>query len=378
MKSIRWTWVLAMAVAGLTAGAWAQETTGGAKEVRVTASGKAQILKGDKESAKKAALQDAERNAVEQVGAEVMSETVVENFELVKDKVVTQAHGFVKDLKVLEEGADGDVYRAKIECSVATDPLKDMATRVYQEMSKPRMMVLLQEAQMDKVAVSNIAENALLSFLSDKGFALVDMATAKEKIKRDELRQAAEGDAKAAAKLGLRTGAEVVLVGTASVGNPESVQGILYAAKSTVALRAIKTDNAAIYAAVNATDSGIDGVSDAAPKKAIEKATKKAGDQIFWKILKAWNDERMNGVDLELVVTNLNYSGVKKLKEGLEKTEGVTGVNQRSFDAPTGTFNVTFRGNADRLADVLTSGTVGGLKLDVVSVTPGQLTMKVK
>ena len=71
--------------------------------VTVTASGSASVASGNVDSARQAAIDDAKRAAVEQVGSEVISETVVENFELVKDVVVTRISGYVKSYELTED-----------------------------------------------------------------------------------------------------------------------------------------------------------------------------------------------------------------------------------------------------------------------------------
>ncbi len=95
----------------------------------------------------------------------------------------------------------------------------------------------------------------------EKGFNLVDKATAMENIKKDEIRKIAEGDKKAAAKIGLHAGAEAVVVGTATIGDVESIRGVLYGSKATVSIWALKVDNASLYALSTQSKSAAVGVS---------------------------------------------------------------------------------------------------------------------
>ena len=341
---------------------------------RVTAEGKASIIKDDVDSAKTAALDDARRKAVEQVGSEIVSETVVENFELVKDRVIARAKGYVHELKVLEEGRDGDQYKMKIEAAVSVQSLKEDATLIYKEMNKPRMMVLVTEAKGEEQFKSSTAENTIVEFLMEKGFSMVDQATAKENVKKDELRLAAEGNAAAAAKIGLQSGAEAIIVGTAQVSSPESIRDVLYASKATVSLRAVKTDNAQIYATATVTEHGVEGVPEAAGQKAAKVASLKAARETFWKILKAWNEEQLHGQKIELILAGVkNFATLKKLKGSLKKIRGIQEVIQRTFDAPTATLTVTFQGDSNRLAELLTSGPIEGLEFEVTAVVTGKI-----
>lgn len=66
-----------------------------------------------------AALKDAIRNAVRQVvGTVVAAETVIENDELIEDKVLTYSGGFVKECKEISSRASDGLVRTKIRATV--------------------------------------------------------------------------------------------------------------------------------------------------------------------------------------------------------------------------------------------------------------------
>lgn len=348
-------------------------------EIRsVKASGSAAILKGDVEGAKKTAIQDAKRNAVDQVGSQVISQTVVENFDLVKDKIITKLDGYVHNYKIVEEKQVGESYSVKIEAEISKSELIDDATLIYHDMDKPRVMVIVAEASGKEIIPSSHTENIVSEFFIEKGFKLIDQATAKANIKADELRKIAEGDEKAAVKAGLRSGAEVVIVGTASLGEVESVKGILYASKATVSLRALRTDNASLYAVSSKSESAADGIADAAKRKAVEATGKSTAKDIFWKVVKKWNDEKNMGAEVELVITDVTFSKLKKITESLKSAEGVSDVIQRSFDDPTAVFNLTFKGDTNRLAEILNDTKFEAARFEVLSVSSGKINLRVK
>ena len=344
----------------------------------VKASGSAMVVGGDIEKAKKEAIIDAKRNAVEQVGSQVIAKTVVENFDLVKDKIITKIDGYVHSYDILEEKPAEKSYQVKIEARVSKSALIDDAALVYNDMEKPRLMIIVPEVRGKEIFPTSQAENAISEFFVEKGFTLVDQATARENIKKDELRKIAEGDEKAAVKAGLRAGAEAVVIGTATMGDVESVKGILYASKSTVSIRALRTDNASLYAVSNKTESAADGVADAAQRKALETSSKSAARDIFWKIVKKWNDEKMMGADIEVMISGIGFSDLKKVLTGLKETNGVKEVIQRSFDAPTAVLSITYQGDAVRLAEVLSETKFKGFSVEVLSVSSGKINMKIK
>ena len=344
----------------------------------VKASGSAMVVGGDIEKAKKEAIFDAKRNAVEQVGSQVIAKTVVENFDLVKDKIITKIDGYVHSYEILEEKPAEKSYQVKIEARVSKSALIDDAALIYNDMEKPRLMIIVPEVRGKEIFPPSQAENAISEFFVEKGFTLVDQATARENIKKDELRKIAEGDEKAAVKAGLRAGAEAVVIGTATMGDVESVKGILYASKSTVSIRALRTDNASLYAVSNKTESAADGVADAAQRKALETSSKSAARDIFWKIVKKWNDEKMMGAEIEVMINGIGFSDLKKVLTGLKETNGVKEVIQRSFDAPTAVLSITYQGDAVRLAEVLSETKFKGFSVEVLSVSSGKINMKIK
>lgn len=350
-----------------------------ADEARIVkAEGRAKVVGGNVVQAEKDAINDAKRAAADQVGSEVISETIVENMELIKDKILTKLNSYVHHYKVLSKAQQGDEMVVSIEASVSTKQMKEDARMMYHDLGKPRVLVLVTEVNGSNAQLSSQAENVIAEILKEKEFELVDGATAKENIKKDEARAAAEGDAKAAAKIGLRSGAEVMIIGTAEVSKPEPVHNILYAAKSNLQIRAIRSDNGRILAVANVSENGVEGIPDAAPKKAVNMAAKKAAHELFSKVIKEWNSEILNGQVTEITLTGMDFGKLKKIKEALSKLKGVKTVSQRSFDAPSAVLDVTYLGDSEKLADMLSSTALNGLNVDVRTVGGGKIGAAIK
>jgi len=358
---------------GLSLLALAQEK----EMVTVPAMGQAAIVSGNVSGAKKSALEDAKRAAVEQVGSEVVSETVVENFELVKDVIVTRLAGYVKSFKTTAESCTADSCSISIEAQVSAGQIKDDAALIYKEMDKPRVMVLIPETSPSgEVEIkSSVAENTVMEYFKSKGFELVDRSQALANIEADKLRAAASGDTKTATMLGSRAGAEVIVVGTANTGAPESIRGILYASTPTISVRGLNTANAAVYATATEVGKGQGGTPDQAQKTALQDTSAKIGKDIFGKIVQAWNHEKLNGTPIEVVVSGVNsFTSLNQLKKNLTGVEGVKEVVQREFAAPSATLTVYFLGDANRLAELMDLKKLG----EVTGVTPGKITFKMK
>jgi len=345
---------------------------------KVRATGSAAIVKGDVEDARKEAINDAKRNAVDKVGSEVISKTIVENFELVKDQIITKLDGYVHGYDIVEEKKSGKNYVVKILAEVSKKALVDDATLIYHDMDKPRLMIIIPEIRGKEIYPTSQAENVVSEYFVEKGFTLIDQATAKVNLKKDELRRIAEGDERAAAKIALRAGAEAIVVGSAAIGDVEKVKGVLYASKATVSMRALRSDNASLYAVSTKSKSAADGVSDAAQRKALEKTSRAVSKDIFWKIVKKWNSEKLMGSDIEMLLSGVSFSKLSKVKKGFKGIKGVTDVIQRSFDSPAAVISVTYKGDAMRLAEIIDESDFKGFKAEILSVTPGKMSLKIK
>ena len=92
----------------------------------VTVTGTSEITGGNEEGAKKLAVRDALRNAVEMgVGVVIQSKTDVKDFEVIKDEIKSNAEGFVKEYDILKEGAKGGRYSVTMRAKVMTERISE-------------------------------------------------------------------------------------------------------------------------------------------------------------------------------------------------------------------------------------------------------------
>jgi len=92
------------------------------------------------------AIEDALRRAVEQgVGTFVNAGTLAENYELIADKVLTNAAGYVRTYEIIEEKREEDLLRVVIRAEVALGPLRTDLIAINllkQRLGYPRVMVM--------------------------------------------------------------------------------------------------------------------------------------------------------------------------------------------------------------------------------------------
>ena len=115
--------------------------TSAAREIEIQeAVGSARMYSGEEKKARDEALRDAMKKAVEQgVGTVLASETEVENFQVVSDRILKKSKGTIKSYRILREGAvdNGINYEVVISAVVDDDLLNQSmeSFRLMQQMT---------------------------------------------------------------------------------------------------------------------------------------------------------------------------------------------------------------------------------------------------
>ena len=93
---------------------------------KVRAVGMATIYDNAIDIARDKALENAQRNAVEEkVGVMITSVTEVENFQVKMDQILSESKGFINSYEIISEGKAGNNYEVRIEADVGTGRLRD-------------------------------------------------------------------------------------------------------------------------------------------------------------------------------------------------------------------------------------------------------------
>jgi len=316
---------------------------------------------GDAGIARDHALKDALRKAVEQgVGTFVNSETKVRNFQLLSDKVYSQASGYVSSYRVIAEGPDAGLYRVTIQARVKLDKIEDDLAGIgilLEEQGRPRIMVVVKEVPKDDILAvtdgmleTEMMETMIVDAFQSKGFPVVDAATVRQNLQKDQLRKILEGDNQTAILLGLRTGAEVVVAGTVQRSSERRQAPYTNAVtdffKVRLAARAVNTASAEVLGATALTQE-VPFSEDAVRKQVADSA----GADLIAKILKGWKrHESITQVHCE----NADYAKVQKLKaEILEKVRGVKSVVQRDLSGASALLEIVSETSSQEVLDDL-------------------------
>lgn len=309
------------------------------RPVRVVGMGA--IIDNNTADARKIALRDAQRNAVEQIlGTFVRSETKIENYQLLEDKIFSRAEGFIESFTVEEEGVEGTSYRVVIRAMIKVETLKDELRAIgimLEEMGFPRIMLIVdetvkkngEETVVDHPTLSAEIENRLLK----KGFILVakDYSDQLRRQERELMAEVIASDQKAA-EMALSYGAEVVVVGTNTI-DYFGVQNLFHQSDATASIRAIIASTAQVVANVQEQKRG---GSDRAENSYIE-ASKKVGsvivDNIIERIIQNWRQVEQRGTHFVVKlygITSYRRQGMAFIRL-LKEISDVSNVQQRAY-----------------------------------------------
>lgn len=357
---------------------------------RVESEGLASIKEGDVAAARDKAIEDALRRAVEQtVGTIIESETVVQNYELLSDRIYTKSDGYVAGYKILEENQQEKLYRVKALVDIGMDKLKDDLSAIgllIRRMKKPRVMVMITDENIQGqsifdryVASISQSEGIIIRKLREKGFMVVDAAQVKQNLNRDEAVRAFSGDNQAASLLGNQAGAEVIIVGQAiaapggRVGNSN-----LISHHATITARAIKTGSSEVIAQADEEGAAVHVTPLIGAQNAIKQSAEKLADSIIEQILEKWASEATSLRSISLLVVDIQQEQLTKLKIALENNvRGVARIYIRSFNADAAQLEIEFKGDGEDLATELKNLSFNGCSIELIAFTQDKVEIKI-
>ena len=368
-----------------------------AAPVNTTVEGVGVIIDDNTAQARDQAIQDALRLAVEQAaGTMVSSETLVQNYEVLRDQVYSQSQGYIRHYEVTNEATEGNLYRVTIQASVAMGNLKnDLAALglLMARKSMPRVMIMVAEQNIGRhyysywwglhasTADLTVTENVLTQKLASKGFHIVDHAVASKtlSIKAPYKIESLNNDA--IQSIGNLYDAEVVVYGKALAKLAGSVLGSsMKSAQADISLRAVSTDTGQVIASATQHAAAVHPNEVSAGAEALKQATEAISDQLLDQIVERWSQDVSSGSLIRLELSGIpSYGHLLKFKETLQKRiRGVKGVYQRDFDAGQATLDVNVPASSQQLADELVRIDYGGFRVDITSLTQNTIGLAIK
>lgn len=371
-----------------------------AQSQAVTAEGIAGLQGGDQGIARDNALRDAQRKAVEQaVGTMVASETLVENFQVLRDSIYSKSQGYIQKYDIVKEGAQKDLYSVTISAVVATGNLKnDLGALglLIARVGKPRTLFMIAEQNIGQEVLlywwswwgrggaafagqtvdMAVSEGALKEEFLNKGFNVVDISSATGKFEISNAYRVADLTNDGAREFGKKLNAEIVIKGKAlAKEGPRTAGSPVGSYLADITVSAIRVDNGQVLASARAEGVSRHVAQHTGGNQALDKAARAVADKLVEQITAKWTGEVSGGQLVQITIRGL--AGMKdlvKVKDFLQsQVRGVQSVIQRGFEGGVAVLEVDAKSSAQQIGDELARKDFGALDLDVTAATANTL-----
>ncbi len=367
------------------------------KEIR--AKGYATIYGGDNAAARDRGIEDAQRRAVEQaMGTMISSETVIKNYQVIKDRILSLSSGYIENYRVLSEKEVSGGLEVEISAIVGLSKLSesvDGVKNLLSRMDKPKVMVLVAEQSIreevqesagngegeGKAVLSatnlGVTENVLIEYFRSKGFEFVDRQALAGQIEvADPLTLV--NNKERVKKIANLTDAQVVIFGHAQARSTDAVHGI-YSGQANISLRALKADTGEVIAAANSHAAVAFIDASTANTKALKKAAGDISKKLIGQIIDQWKSEFSGSRNISLVVKGVKYSDVKEFRGWLPKhVRGVKAVHQRNVKGGMAELDLEIQGSAEDLADELSEKKFKGKSIEILGLSQNKVSVQFK
>jgi|GEM_PF-3107933 len=311
----------------------------------------------------KAALQDAFRNAIEQVvGVMVSAETEVANFQAVRDRVLTHAEGYVREYRILDRYHHSDgAFGVRVRVTVTEASIHDdlLALKVLQmQVGNPKLVVSY-DPKGPRHDLTGLAVARMNAFLAYRGVEYV------------------EASAQAASETAVDALADAYVVVSADLretrrsGEWRFVKArVQVSAHDAATGRGLGSETG--YSRELSMRSGVMSGHEAA----VEEAVRDAAERMMKLVVAHWKSDAYQGRPYRVTLRGIQgYAPQKRFTE-LLKEAGREVKLERSGDGEA-RFTVWSREPIDVLLErVMTGAEKSSLKLDLERQEPGRLHLR--
>jgi len=288
-------------------------------------------------------LHDAQRNAVSQVlGVMLTSQTMVENFVLLEDKILTKVEGYVKHYEILSQKCSQtdctSVIKAQVEKNELADDVAALAN-ILPRMNFPTIVVSVAQKSLTRdlgdVSIDmSTVEQSMGKIMADKGFRIAEASALEaEKLRQANLAKVTGNNVGSALEIASHL-AQVIISGQAVVqdNGASPFNEKIHSYGAFISAKAYQTGTGQFLASAS-SDANVPHHSFAiGSQKALEKAAGQVVEKLSDQIIQSWLDDCYNDHDITLVVENITFGKLGKLKKAiLSEVKGVSRVNQKSF-----------------------------------------------
>jgi hypothetical protein len=366
----------------LSAGAYAAEIK------TVTVEGEAAIVDGDPSQTEKNAKREARRKAVEQgAGVLVQSNTIVRNYQLVADEIVTSGKGVITDEQwgPLVDGDTKTTKKIKLTAKVSPEAISDSICSVIKQNHDPKVSLVFVEKVGDEggkwTTERGLVEAMFTSAFKDACFTIVESGVKVTEVSANgDLPQDTIND------VVKNSNAQYVVLGQGKIIKSDKANALIegtkmnsYAVSANVKLMNTSTNE---IEAVAFKSANILGISPENALKAVDNDKKKdvvqaVMDEMMKKVAQRWTSDIVNAGRVQVIVKNVpNFGAAKSFKDLVTKIAANGKIEQRDVKNGQATYDVDVEGGAEQLASLIEGKKAGKFTIEVLEVSRGKVILK--
>jgi hypothetical protein len=322
-----------------------------------------------------AAVRSALQSAVEQgVGLRIASESIVKNYQLISDKILSNTQGYVSSYSVVAKSREFGSIKVKVTADVAMGRLEnDLIAQklLYEIANKPRIMVLLDERANDKDLFERTATHLFEEALIKRGFMVVEPEQFKQNREIEKAKALANPEL---ASLAFREGADLIVRGAVSVAQatPVMIYGTqFYSVPIQINVRIVKADDAQIVASKTKSIRKNSQTEFSAMQFGLEIAGRELAGDLIGSLMEFWRSEAYNENAVQLVITGCPEKELGPLEKQIKGVSFVRGMRLRYLEGTNALYDCDLRGTVQDLREEINK--LKNLNLSIVSVTAHRL-----
>jgi nucleotide-binding universal stress UspA family protein len=329
------------------------------------------------------------RKAVEQTcGVFIKSQTDVENYTAIYDKVLSDTAGYVLKYEVERTWKAEGLTWVKVRALVSTRKFSEKWSSIAHTVNRannPRVLIVIAEATnwilneptYDYDGVGTVQGKVEKLFLKH-GLEVVDRASSEGLKSRDLILAEEKGDTKTIASVAARFHADVVVIGKATGRFNRTVElgGLtLNQYQATWNVKAIQADSARVLAAEKYGPELVTSSKNRAEDQALAKLAEESAPKFLEALVGAWRKRTQVRTTYPLSIKGMTFKEWSEFKAEVEKLRGTDALRLREITNDVAAIDIEYRYDAQNLAQRLVE--LKSVKLDVIEITGGQLKLKV-
>ena len=332
----------------------------------LVASGTSPMLEQDSADARKLALEEALRAAVEQsLGWLLPAERIVRYYPLLLNRILNEPMRYVQDYQIIHEGVILGRYRVTVQTTLYNEGLVRDLRRLGLFLAfseRPRVTILVAERtspeeqwrwwwQMDASSQQqSLFSEALAGLLSTQGVVPLDPKLLMEDLPEDQGFQVALLDVIQGGALARALGAEVAVLGQVTY-RPSGTEA---AGMASGSLRAVRADGGNILAQLSATVQVQPSSEDTGIDYGFNALAERLAPHLAGGVLAPFVAVSRTHMVISLQVEGVrSYGDLLLIKEHLQNAPEVKEIRQIKLKGDLGSFTLVLSGNLDDLENGL-------------------------